>query len=56
MQTPLKLVGVLALGLTIVPPVLFLMGTIALPVMQGIMLAGCVLWFATAPFFMKGGA
>ena len=56
MQMPLKILGLIALGLTIVPPLLFLTGSMALPVMKGVMLGGCVLWFATAPFFMKGGA
>ena len=56
MQTSLKILGLIALGLTIVPPVLFLMGSMTLPVVKGVMLGGCVLWFVTAPFFMKGGA
>ena len=56
MQTVLKTLGVIALGLTLVPPVLFLMGSLGLPAMKGAMLGGCILWFVTAPFFMKGGA
>ena len=56
MQTALKILGLIALGLTLVPPMLFLMGSMALPAMKGIMLGGCILWFVTAPFFMKGGA
>jgi hypothetical protein len=56
MQMSLKILGLIALGLTVVPPILFLMGAIALPLMKGVMLGGCVLWFATAPFFMKGGS
>jgi len=55
MQTTLKILGLIALCLTLGPPVLFLMGSMALPAMKGVMLGGCVLWFITAPFFMKGG-
>ena len=51
-----KILGVLALGLTIVPPILNATDTLSDPGMKHLMLAGCVLWFATAPTFMKGGA
>lgn len=56
MQTLLKLLGLIALGLTVVPPVLFLIGAMALPMMKWVMLLGCLLWFSTAPLFMKGSA
>ena len=55
MQTSVKILGGIALALTIVPPLLFLAGSMALATMQTVMLVGCVLWFATAPFFMKAG-
>ena len=56
MHTSLKLAGLVALGLTIVPPALFVGGHIELPLVKWLMAGGCVLWFATAPFFLKGGA
>ena len=56
MQTTLKTLGVGALGLTIVPPVLFMAKALTEPTMKGLMLIACALWFATAPFFMKGGS
>jgi hypothetical protein len=51
-----KILGITALGLTVVPPILY--ATLSLPEihMKSLMLAGCVLWFVTAPAFMKGGA
>lgn len=55
MKTLLKPVGFLALALTCVPPVLFATGVLGEAALKGLMLAGTVLWFATAPFFLKGG-
>lgn len=55
MQIALKILGFTALALTLVPPLLFLAGSMALPAMKGVMLGGCILWFASAPFFMKAG-
>ena len=51
-----KILGFIALGLTVAPPILY--ATLSLPeaVMKNLMLIGCVLWFVTAPIFMKGGA
>jgi len=56
MQMTLKILGLAALALTIVPPFLFLFQAITEPAMKGSMLAGCALWFMAAPFFMKGGS
>ncbi len=50
------ILGMLALALTVVPPILNAMKSLDDPAMKGIMLGGCVLWFVTAPAFMKGGA
>ncbi len=50
------LLGMLALALTVVPPILSAVEWLAEPAMKGMMLGGCVLWFVTAPAFMKGGA
>ncbi len=56
MKTAMKLLGLAALALTIVPPFLFMTKSLAEATMKGTMLAGVVLWFVTAPFGMKGGA
>jgi hypothetical protein len=47
--------GPLALALTIVPPVLYFGQLVGDAAMKALMLAGAVLWFASAPWFMKGG-
>jgi hypothetical protein len=46
---PLALVG------TILPPVLFLFKMVNEGTMKLTMLIAAVAWFATAPFWMKGG-
>jgi hypothetical protein len=51
-----KIFGVIALGLTIIPPILNATESLAESTMKGLMLAGCVLWFVTAPTIMKGSA
>ena len=51
-----KILGVLALGLTIIPPILNATNALSDPGMKHLMLAGCLLWFATAPTIMKGSA
>jgi hypothetical protein len=55
MQTPLKILGCSALALTLMPPILFATGSLSESVMKALLLAATVLWFATAPFFLKGG-
>lgn len=52
MKFILKLLSFAALGLVIVPPVLYLSGAIAKPAMSTVMLVGSLLWFATVPFWM----
>ena len=52
----MKLLGLVALALTIVPPFLFMTRSLAEATMKGIMLAGVALWFVAAPLGMKGGA
>ena len=49
-----RVVGLLALAGTIVPPVLFLSKSLALDSMKSIMLVSMVLWFVTAPLWLKG--
>jgi hypothetical protein len=51
-----KILGVIALGLTVVPPILYATSSLQDVAMKSLMLGGCVLWFVTAPLFMKGGA
>jgi hypothetical protein len=50
-----RLLGFLALAGTIVPPILFLFQALGEAPMKWVMLLAAVLWFATAPFWMKGG-
>ena len=50
-----KILGLLALAGTIVPPVLFLTKHLDLAPMKLIMLGAMVLWFVTAPLCLKGG-
>lgn len=56
MKKAAMILGILALAMTVVPPVLFAIKSLPEPMMKHLMLAGCVLWFATAPAFMKGGS
>jgi hypothetical protein len=56
MKTIAMILGIIALGLTVVPPILFAAHSLAEPTMKRLMLDGCILWFVTAPAFMKGGA
>ena len=53
MQTLARILGCLALAATIVPPVLFMFKLLPLDAMKWIMLAATVVWFATAPFWMR---
>jgi hypothetical protein len=46
-------IGLLALVGTILPPVLFLLHRIEPEPMKQLMLASCLLWFLTAPLWMK---
>jgi hypothetical protein len=46
--------GLAALGLVIVPPALFMTRTLTnLEMVKHLMLVGTLLWFGTAPFWMK---
>lgn len=55
MSTAVKILGSLGLALTIAPALLYLGRAINEPTMKLAMLCGTVLWFATAPWFLKGG-
>lgn len=50
-----KILGLLSLAGTIVPPVLFLTQTLSEGTMKLVMLLSTVVWFVTAPLWMKGG-
>lgn len=46
-------IGALALLATIIPPVLFMNGQLAQDTMKLTMLIACLVWFITAPMWMK---
>ncbi len=51
----MKPLALLALAGTIVPPLLYLLRVLAEGPMKAIMLGSALLWFVTAPFWLKGG-
>lgn len=53
MRLLLKLISALALGLTLVPALLVFAGRIGWPTYTTLMLVGTVLWFGTAPLWMR---
>ncbi len=55
MNTLARIAGLLALALTLVPAALFAAGQLGQDPMKLLMLAGALLWFASAPFCLKGG-
>lgn len=54
MQALAKYLGLLALAATIVPPALFMFKLMPLVTVQWTMLGATLVWFATAPVWMKG--
>ena len=48
-----KLLGLAALAGTVVPPALFMLKMIPLDTVKMIMLVSTIVWFATAPFWLK---
>lgn len=56
MRTAIRILAFVALGLTVVPPLLFLAQQLGETAMKNWMLLGTVLWFATAPRALRGGA
>lgn len=48
-----KFLGLLALAATIVPPALFMFKIMPLVAMKWTMLVAAIVWFATAPVWMK---
>lgn len=55
MNAVAKILAPLALVATILPAVLFLFNALGEGPMKATMLIAAVVWFATAPFWMKGG-
>jgi hypothetical protein len=55
MKTALKLISFVALGLVIVPPLLYLAGSLAKAPMISLMLVGTLVWFASVPWWMGAG-
>ena len=56
MKSLAKPLSLLALAGTIVPPVLFLLKILGESPMKALMLVSAILWFAAAPFWLKGGS
>ena len=55
MNAVAKILAPLALVATILPPLLFLFKTLGEGPMKAAMLVATIVWFATAPFWLKGG-
>ncbi len=56
MKIAAKVLAPLALAATILPPLLFLFKAMGEGPMKLAMLCGTIVWFATAPFWLRGGA
>ncbi|MCS7089395.1 MAG: hypothetical protein RMN51_06565 [Verrucomicrobiota bacterium] len=56
MDPLMRVLACSALGLTVLPPLLFLAQQMEEPIMKHCMLAGTILWFLAAPWALKGGA
>jgi hypothetical protein len=53
MKVLLIILSVIGLGLTIIPSILVFIQDISLESHKQLMLVGMILWFATAPFWIK---
>ncbi len=53
MKSTAMTIGAVALLGSILPPVLFLNGQLAQDPMKATMLVACLIWFITAPMWMK---
>jgi hypothetical protein len=47
------IISMAALGLTVIPSLLFLAGAVELSAVQWTMALGTLVWFLSAPFWMK---
>lgn len=55
MKSAAKIIAPLALAASIIPPVLFAFGLLGDGPMKLVMLIAALAWFASAPFWLKGG-
>lgn len=53
MKITLKITSFVALAGALIAPIAFFADALAIDAAQGLLLAGAVLWFATAPFWME---
>ncbi len=53
MKILLKVLSYMALGVLILGPILYYLGRVELDTNKHLMLAGTLVWFAIAPFWMK---
>lgn len=49
-----KPISWVSLMLIVVPPVLYLTGSVSADMMKLLLLIGTIIWFATAPLWMRG--
>ncbi len=56
MNAVAKILAPLALVATLLPPLLYLFKAMSEGSMKLTMLVGAIAWFASAPFWMKGGS
>jgi len=55
MKSLAKSLALLALAGTLLPPVLYALRVLGDGPLKAVMLAAAVVWFAAAPFWLKGG-
>lgn len=53
MKVLLIIISIIGLGLTIIPSILVFMQDLSLESHKQFMLIGMIMWFATAPFWIK---
>jgi hypothetical protein len=53
MKSVIKFISVIGIALTIVPAFLVFMGILTWDIHADLMLAGTILWFCSAPFWIK---
>jgi hypothetical protein len=53
MKSLIKIISCLGLALTIIPSLFVFKGVIDIRVHYQLMIVGMIMWFATAPFWMK---
>ncbi len=53
MKMLVRILSAIALGLTVIPSILVFVGNITWQTHADLMLGGTVLWFVTAPYWMK---